>query len=85
VLWFMVLLGVAIFSIVLVWLWLFCERHWVGTFGICFDAALIVAGFVFGGWWWLAAIVAIMLVAATLFHHARAPVPAEQTSDDGAE
>jgi hypothetical protein len=88
VLWLMVLLGVAvvfIFSILLVWLWLFCERDWIGVLGICFGAALFVSGFVFGGWWWPGAIVGITLVAATLFHHARAPAPAEQTSDNGAE
>jgi hypothetical protein len=79
---FVVLLGVVfILSILLSWLWLFCERDWIGVFAICFGVALFVSGFVYGRWWWLAAIEGALLVSATVFHHLRAPAPAGDTSD----
>ena len=49
----MALLGTAVIFVlgmVLIWLWLFCERDWIGVLEICFGAALVVSGFVFGGW-----------------------------------
>jgi hypothetical protein len=76
VFWFIVPIAVAgffILSIALASLWVFCERDWIGVFGMCFGAAMLTAGFVCGGWWWLAAIVGATLVAATIFQHALAP------------
>jgi hypothetical protein len=82
---FMVLLSVAalfMFGVLLVWLWRFCERDWIGVLGIFFGAALFASGVVLGGPWWLAAIVGVMLVVATLFHHGGAAARSEQTLDD---